>query len=77
MTVTSQDKLHADRIMFAVRVRNKAALAAELAFLREDIIRCAVVQMEREFILKPRKLVVKHDDGDRGAGAKPRRKKSG
>lgn len=53
--VTAQDKLHADRMMFAVRTRNKKALAEEIAFLREDTIRCTVARIEREFKLTRRK----------------------
>lgn len=56
MTVTTQDKLHADRIMFAVRTRNKVALAEEIAFLRETTIQCAMVRAEREFALKLKKV---------------------
>jgi hypothetical protein len=55
LPVSTQDKLAADRFSRAIHTRNKKAIAEEIAFLREDAIRCALVRFEREFNVKRRK----------------------
>lgn len=50
----TSDRLRAERILARVKANDVVALAHELAAFRDEILVCAVVRFEREFIVKPR-----------------------
>jgi hypothetical protein len=51
---TAFHKRMADRMMFAIRTRNKKALTEEIAWFHDHVVSCAVARLEREFKLVPR-----------------------
>ena len=50
----TNDRLRAERILARVKANDVVALAHELAAFRVEILVCAVMRFEREFIVKPR-----------------------
>ena len=50
----TSDKLRAERILARVQKNDVVGLAHELAAFRDEVLVCAVVRFEKEFLVRPR-----------------------